>query len=112
MKPELKPVTFYNEPYHVNVNASEADTRGAIARPEQFFGKTNGRKREAFTFYKGCIICSYTMEGTGWTKRTHTPYVMDWKTGETMCLRPSGCESVKQAKAAIDEAIETGKARD
>jgi hypothetical protein len=107
-----KVFTYGDSFYTVDTEATESNLRPLIHRAEPFFfQKTSGRKRELFSFYKGCLIAHFTGQGTGWKTRFHVPYLVDALTGQTFCLE-AGCRSNYQAKQIIDQAIETGRCRE
>jgi hypothetical protein len=94
--------------YIVDTSLGHDDVIQLVEKNNQyFFQKINGRKREHFAVYKGCLIASYTASGTGWTQRFHIPYLVCSKTGQLKCLY-AGCTSMYLAKKAIDTAIAQG----
>jgi hypothetical protein len=99
LKHSKEPITLYT-------NEGECYLEAMIKRSSPyFFQKTNGRQRESFSYYKGCVIAHYT---SPFKTRYHVPYMIDGPTGQIFCLL-NGCNCMGKATDAIDKAIETGQ---
>lgn len=92
-----------------NVNTELGESLKALIRKANpnFFQKLVSRKSEKFSYYKGCVIASYTADGTGWRERRHVPYVVDGETGEIFCI--GSAKSPANAKRLIDETLAFAK---
>lgn len=102
-------VKIYDTPY--TVDEANGSDRIRKACPNFFKGGGLLGKNQRYTFYRGCVIVSMTVQFTGCRpRRKYVAYIYDHDQRDTFCVS-ADCDpkNIRAAKRIIDKVLAEGR---